>query len=149
MIFTPMSQEGPVADLDLCNQKPPVNQQGLFVPCRSLKTNSCHDETQQSRSTNLNTSDRQSTFLKDRHLTSKRNQADVHSVKNTSLKRKYKDEELDNSDSMDKMNKRKATLRAKMSKLLVYDRPSKLSPLPCGNSPASGREFKSPVAKKL
>ncbi|BFZ20565.1 hypothetical protein BsWGS_23604 [Bradybaena similaris] len=174
-IFTPMSQEAPVPDLHLSNHRPRDNQQGLSVACSSLKTNSCRDETQQSsdsrgscssvvsmtsvactysaasskQSTKHNITDRQSALFKDRHLASKINQANVHSEKNKSVKRKCEDAELDISDSMVQMNKRKSILRAKMSKLLAYDRPSKLCQLPCGNSPASSREFKSPVAKKL
>ncbi|GFO09535.1 breast cancer type 2 susceptibility-like protein [Plakobranchus ocellatus] len=57
------------------------------------------------------------------------------------------DEDSSNRDS-EILKKRKLMLRQKMSKLLAYDRPSPLTPLPQGLSPARRKDFKSPVVKK-
>ncbi|XP_012941567.1 uncharacterized protein LOC101847983 [Aplysia californica] len=57
-------------------------------------------------------------------------------------------EEDDQSGESEVLKKRKRLLREKMRKLMAYDKPSPLSTLPNGGSPASGKEFKSPFPKK-
>lgn len=55
---------------------------------------------------------------------------------------------VEDSYSSEILKKRKSMLRAKMSKLMIYERPSPLPRLCCGSSPSTGREFKSPHSKK-
>ena len=51
-------------------------------------------------------------------------------------------------EGSDTFKKRKLMLRQKMSKLLAYESPSPLSPLPQALSPASRKDFKVPVMRK-
>ncbi|CAG5125235.1 unnamed protein product [Candidula unifasciata] len=169
-IFAPMSQEtlatGRQATLvDMWKQQPSANQQnlatcgGLLQPsyesgkglqssdrgavCSSAIVTASTAVTNSILNTKQTICDEQPVLNRGGDISSESVQGDIRWEKNPSLKRKHEDEALDT------MSKRKSILRTKMSKLLAYERPSKLAPLPCGNSPASKKEYKSPIAKKL